>query len=62
MMADLQTLLMQHRIAVVPEYEGQWHADLYGEEAEVTHTATGDTPMAAVLAVIRWKEQEASRD
>lgn len=59
-MGDLQTLLMQHRIAVVPEYEGQWHADLYGEGAEVTHTATGATPKEAVLNVIAWKRKEAN--
>lgn len=58
-MNDLNTLLMQHRIAVVPEYEGQWHADLYGEDAEVTHTATGASPLEAVIAVIHRKNEEA---
>lgn len=45
-------LMREQRIAVTPEHEGQWHADLYGEEAEPLAKAEGDTPEAAVHAVI----------
>jgi hypothetical protein len=45
-------LIRQHRIAVTPEHEGQWHADLYGSEAEPLARAEGATPEAAVAAVV----------
>ncbi|WP_447593619.1 hypothetical protein [Aquipseudomonas campi] len=49
---DMASLLRQHRIAVTPEHEGQWHADLYADEAEPLARAEGDTPEAAVAAVV----------
>lgn len=45
-------LMREHRIAVTPEHEGQWHAALYGHEAEPLARAEGDKPEAAVDAVI----------
>lgn len=45
-------LISQHRIAITPEHEGQWHADLYGSEAEPLARAEGATPEAAVAAVV----------
>lgn len=45
-------LMREHRIAVTPEHEGEWHADLFGHEAEPLYRAEGDTPEAAVHAVI----------
>lgn len=48
-MADL---IREHRIAITPEHEGQWHADLYGSEAEPLARAEGATPEAAVAAVV----------
>jgi len=48
----LSTLMREHRIAVTPEHEGQWHADLYGFEAEPLFRAEGDTPDLAVRAVV----------
>ena len=42
----------QYRIGVTPEFEGQWHADLYGHDEEPQARAGGDTPELAVLAVI----------
>lgn len=49
---QLSSLLRQHRIAVTPEHEGQWHADLYADQAEPVVRAEGDTPEAAVAAVV----------
>lgn len=45
-------LMREHRIAVTPEHEGQWHADLYGHEAEPIARAEGDSPEQAVRAVV----------
>jgi hypothetical protein len=45
-------LMRDHRIAVTPEHEGGWHADLYGTEAEPLAKAEGVTPEQAVLRVI----------
>lgn len=45
-------LMREHRIAVTPEHEGQWHADLYGDESEYLARAEADTPEAAVHAVL----------
>ncbi len=44
--------IIRHRIGLTPEYEGQWHADLYGEAGEVQHHAEADTPDEAVRAVV----------
>lgn len=49
---DVAALMREHRIAVTPEHEGQWHADLYGHEAEPIARAEGDTPEQAVSAVV----------
>ncbi|KAB0549776.1 hypothetical protein F7R01_00700 [Pseudomonas argentinensis] len=60
---DVSELMRQHRIAVTPEHEGQWHADLYGEESEPLARAEAATPEAAVHAVIaahRAKQGEQS--
>lgn len=45
--------LKRHRIALTPEYEGRWHADLYGSFEKPVFSAEGDTPEEAVDAVIR---------
>ncbi|NPW30301.1 hypothetical protein HPR93_20520 [Pseudomonas aeruginosa] len=44
--------IIRHRIGLTPEYEGQWHADLYDEDGEVQHHAEADTPDEAVRAVV----------
>lgn len=49
---SMAELIREHRIAVTPEHEGQWHADLYGNEAEPLARAEGATPEAAVAAVV----------
>ncbi|QPZ69387.1 hypothetical protein [Pseudomonas aeruginosa] len=48
----LMQSIIRHRIGLTPEYEGQWHADLYGEDGEVQHHAAADTPDEAVRAVV----------
>lgn len=45
--------LTKYRIALTPEYEGRWHADLYGSFEKPVFSAEGDTPEEAVDAVIR---------
>lgn len=45
-------LISQHRIAITPEHEGQWHADLYDSEAAPLARAEGATPEVAVAAVV----------
>lgn len=45
--------LKRHRIALTPEYEGRWHADLYGSFEKPVYSAEGDTPEDAVNAVVR---------
>ena len=49
---SMAELIRQHRIAVTPEHEGQWHADLYADEAEPLARGEGATPEAAVAAVV----------
>ncbi|GEM_PF-3299131 len=49
----LTNALQRHRIALTPEYEGRWHADLYGSFEKPIFSAEGDTPDEAVDAVIR---------
>lgn len=49
---SMSELIRQHRIAITPEHEGQWHADLYADQAEPVVLAEGDTPEAAVAAVV----------
>lgn len=49
---DLFRLIREKRISVEPEYEGQWHAKMYGEEAEPISSAEGDTPEAAIRALL----------
>lgn len=52
------TLIKKHRIAVVPEYEGGWQADMYGDEESPQYSATGSTPYEAVKAVMAKYEED----
>ncbi|AZD07504.1 hypothetical protein C4K26_2101 [Pseudomonas chlororaphis] len=46
-------LIEKHRICVTPEYEGQWHADLFRDDEEPLMSVEGATPLIAVcLAVV----------
>ncbi|HCI1689744.1 TPA: hypothetical protein NOE04_006531 [Pseudomonas aeruginosa] len=45
-------LVATNRIALTPEYEGQWHADLYLDREIPLAKADGATPADAVLALM----------
>lgn len=42
----------QQRIAVVPEYEGPWDAEIYNDEGKPNHRGSGSTPREAIRAAI----------
>ncbi len=42
----------RHRIAVVPEYEGPWDAEVYNDEEKSNHRGSGSTPREAIRAAI----------
>lgn len=42
----------QQRIAVVPEYEGPWDAEVYNDEGKPNHLGSGSTPREAIRAAI----------
>ncbi len=42
----------QKRIAVVPEYEGPWDAEVYNDEGKPNHRGSGSTPREAIRAAI----------
>lgn len=42
----------RQRIAVVPEYEGPWDAEIYNDEGEPIHAGSGSTPREAIRAAI----------
>lgn len=42
----------RQRIAVVPEYEGPWDAEIYNDEGQPNHRGTGSTPREAIRAAI----------
>ena len=42
----------RQRIAVVPEYEGPWDAEVYNDEGKPNHRGTGSTPREAIRAAI----------
>lgn len=48
----LEQLCEKYRIRIVPEYEGQWFADLFGDHETVQFTASGATPSEATLKVV----------
>lgn len=50
--ATLESLIEQHRVAITPEYEGGFTAELYGEQ-EVPHSkGYGKTPREAMTAAL----------
>lgn len=50
-------LLCRYRIAIIPQYEGGWQAEMYGENEYIIHAATGDTPEDAVEKVVSLVEK-----
>ncbi|ABX36761.1 hypothetical protein Daci_4130 [Delftia acidovorans SPH-1] len=44
--------MQRHRIALVPEFEGPWDAEIFNDEAEAHPIASGNTPREALRAAI----------
>lgn len=42
----------RHRIAVIPEFEGPWDAELYGEDGEPQVRGSGSSPREAIDSVL----------
>jgi len=59
--SGLVEALKKHRIALTPEYEGQWHAELYASFEAPLFTAEGDTPEDAVEAVVRKAQADRAK-
>ncbi|BCX51625.1 hypothetical protein CTYAZ2_12070 [Comamonas testosteroni] len=47
----------QKRIAVVPEYEGPWDAEIYNDDGTPNHRGSGSTPREAIRAAIAAAQQ-----
>lgn len=52
-MSMTMSLIKQHRVAVIPEYEGQWHAEYYGDSEKPQTTGQGSTPDEAVRDALK---------
>lgn len=44
--------MTRHRIALVPEFEGPWDAEIYNDDAEARSIASGNTPREALRAAL----------
>jgi hypothetical protein len=55
---ELEQLCEKYRIRIVPEYEGQWFADLFGDHESVQFTASGVTPLEATLKVVEMYQKQ----
>lgn len=44
--------MQRHRIALVPEFEGPWDAEIYNDDAEGRPIASGNTPREALRAAL----------
>lgn len=44
--------MQRHRIALVPEFEGPWDAEIYNDDAEARPIASGNTPREALRAAL----------
>ena len=52
---------MEHqRIALHPEYEGPWDAEVYNDEGEPNHRGSGSTPREAIRAAIAAAKGESN--
>jgi hypothetical protein len=49
----LEAQMIAHRIAITPEYEGLWHAEIYGDEESPKARGEGKTPSEAVSNALR---------
>lgn len=52
-MSMTMSLIKQHRVAVIPEYDGQWHAEYYGDSEKPQTTGQGSTPDEAVRDALK---------
>ena len=50
--AELLDAMERQRIAVVPEYEGPWDAEVYSGDEKPSHRGSGSTPREAIRAAI----------
>ena len=50
--STLLDAMERQRIAVVPEYEGPWDAEVYNDEGKPNHRSSGSTPREAIRAAI----------
>jgi hypothetical protein len=51
--AALLDFMTEHRVAVIPEFEGCWDAKVYGEEPEAERICSGTTPRNAIRAAMQ---------
>ena len=56
----VEALMIDRRIGVYPEYEGQWHAQIYGDDETVNFRGEGKTPRDAINAAIALQAGEQS--
>jgi len=54
----LEQLIAQHRIAITPEYEGGFRAEIYRDEEKPQESGYGQTPRSAVDAAMQKGAQE----
>lgn len=50
-----------NRVALIPEYEGQWDAEIYGEDGWPSCVVSGESPRDAIGAAIAIRNQEAEK-
>ncbi|MGQ8875910.1 hypothetical protein ACUTR7_00250 [Delftia sp. NA_296.1] len=50
--------MQRHRIALVPEFEGPWDAEIFNDEAEAHPIASGNTPREALRAALAAQAKE----
>ncbi|MDC2861117.1 hypothetical protein [Delftia sp. DT-2] len=55
---DLLDAMQRHRIALVPEFEGPWDAEIFNDEAEAHPIASGNTPREALRAALAAQAKE----
>jgi hypothetical protein len=55
---ELLDFMKEHRIALVPEFEGGWDAQLYGEDADVLAYFSGATPRQALEQAMQDKKDD----
>jgi hypothetical protein len=56
--ASLEQQIIEQRIAITPEYEGGFHAAIYGDSAEPVAKGFGPTPTAAIAAAHPQGQQD----